>query len=330
MPIIGYKCKFRNIPSVNDCIFTINFNLNYTDYGALKINDEDDNYFDVGDFRIKINKMIEQFDENKYKLILKNIGTEYEKSESISNPFKEFIKECNDEDKYILLGYNEETKIFNNFKVLKEYELSFANKDSLLFNILCNSYCEFEGFVVKTDLEKHGLDLSNLKNEIKNIIKDNIDNTIYLTNDFSEEEINDIDFQLLNINEIELEYIENKYLLSEIVNQLKRNIDNNIRNIKSNKENKELIKAEVDKLLLNANKLYVEIKYSDKTLWTKLKIINEYLALNELIDTYYIPKLKEYPNLIKLFSEGRYKDNYMKDNIFADKILIGIGIKKDE
>lgn len=270
------------------------------------------------------------FDESKYKLILKNIGTEYEKSESISNSFKEFLEECNDDDKYNLLGYNEESKIFNNFKVLKEYELSFTNKDSLLFNILCNSYCEFEGFIVKTDLERHGLELANLKNEIKNIIKDNIDNTIYLTNDFSEEEINDIDFQLLNINEIELEYIENKYLLSEIVNQLKRNIDNNIRNIKSNKENKELIKTEVDKLLLNANKLYAEIKYSDKTLWTKLKIINEYLALNELIDTYYIPKLKEYPNLTKLFSEGKYKDNYMKDNIFADKILIGIGIKKDE
>lgn len=269
------------------------------------------------------------FDETKYKLILTNIGTEYEKSESISNPFKEFLEECNDDDRYILLGYNEETKIFNNFKVLKNYKLSFVNKDSLLFNILCNSYCEFEDFVVKADLERHGLELSSLKNEIKNIIKENIDNTIYLINDFSEEEINDIDFQLLNINEIELEYIENKYLLTKIVNQLKMNIDNNIRNIKSNKENKELIKEEVDKLLLNANKLYAEIKYSDKTLWTKLKIINEYLALNELIDTYYIPKLKEYPNLIKLFSDGRYKDNYMKDNIFADKILIGIGIKNE-
>lgn len=118
---------------------------------------------------------------------------------------------------------------------IKDYKLSFVNKDSLLFNILCNSYCEFEDFVVKTDLERHGLELSSLKNEIKN---------------------------------------------------------------------------------------------SDKTLWTKLKIINEYLALTELIDTYYISKLKEYPNLIKLFSEGRYKDNYMKDNIFADKILIVIGIKK--
>ena len=225
------------------------------------------------------------FDEGKYKTILKNIGAEYEKSESISNSFKDFIKDCNDNDKYILLGYNEETKIFNNFKLLKKYELSFANNDSLLFTILCNSYCEFEDFVIKTDLERHGLDLSNLKNEIKSKIKDNVDDTIYLTNNFSEEEINDIDFEHLNINEIELEYIENKYLISKIVSQLKKNIDNSIKNIKLNKENRELIKSEVDKLLLNANKLYVEIKYSDKTLWTKLKIINEYLALNELIDT---------------------------------------------
>ena len=326
-------------PSIYKCILSPLYNnLNSKDISFEKLENVINNTKYISSNE-DINKLILRivlemkksigFDETKYKLILTNIGTEYEKSESISNQFKEFLEECNDDDKYILLGYNEETKIFNNFKVLKNYKLSFANKDSLLFNILCNSYCKFEDFVVKTDLERHGLKLSSLKNEIKNIIKENIDNTIYLINDFSEEEINDIDFQLLNINEIELEYIENKYLLTKIVNQLKMNIDNNIRNIKSNKENKELIKEEVDKLLLNANKLYAEIKYSDKTLWTKLKIINEYLALNELIDTYYIPKLKEYPNLIKLFSEGRYKDNYMKDNIFADKILIGIGIKNE-
>ena len=326
-------------PSIYKCILSPLYNnLNSKDISFEKLENVINNTKYISSNE-DINKLILRivlemkksigFDETKYKLILTNIGTEYEKSESISNQFKEFLEECNDDDKYILLGYNEETKIFNNFKVLKNYKLSFVNKDSLLFNILCNSYCKFEDFVVKTDLERHGLKLSSLKNEIKNIIKENIDNTIYLINDFSEEEINDIDFQLLNINEIELEYIENKYLLTKIVNQLKMNIDNNIRNIKSNKENKELIKEEVDKLLLNANKLYAEIKYSDKTLWTKLKIINEYLALNELIDTYYIPKLKEYPNLIKLFSEGRYKDNYMKDNIFADKILIGIGIKNE-
>lgn len=326
-------------PSIYKCILSPLYNnLNNKDISFEKLENVINNTTYISSNE-DINKLILRivlemkksigFDETKYKLILTNIGTEYEKSESISNQFKEFLEECNDDDKYILLGYHEETKIFNNFKVLKNYKLSFANKDSLLFNILCNSYCKFEDFVVKTDLERHGLKLSSLKNEIKNIIKENIDNTIYLINDFSEEEINDIDFQLLNINEIELEYIENKYLLTKIVNQLKMNIDNNIRNIKSNKENKELIKEEVDKLLLNANKLYAEIKYSDKTLWTKLKIINEYLALNELIDTYYIPKLKEYPNLIKLFSEGRYKDNYMKDNIFADKILIGIGIKNE-
>lgn len=326
-------------PSIYKCILSPLYNnLNSKDISFEKLENVINNTKYISSNE-DINKLILRivlemkksigFDETKYKLILTNIDTEYEKSESISNQFKEFLEECNDDDKYILLGYNEETKIFNNFKVLKNYKLSFVNKDSLLFNILCNSYCKFEDFVVKTDLERHGLKLSSLKNEIKNIIKENIDNTIYLINDFSEEEINDIDFQLLNINEIELEYIENKYLLTKIVNQLKMNIDNNIRNIKSNKENKELIKEEVDKLLLNANKLYAEIKYSDKTLWTKLKIINEYLALNELIDTYYIPKLKEYPNLIKLFSEGRYKDNYMKDNIFADKILIGIGIKNE-
>jgi len=55
-----------------------------------------------------------------------------------------------------------------------------------------------------------------------------------------------------------------------------------------------------------------------------LKIIDKYLALNELIESYYIPKLKEYSNLIGLFSNGKYKDNYLKNNICADKIIAGI------
>lgn len=53
MPIVGYKKIFKQIKGVADEIFTINFNLKYNKDGFLEIKDED-SYFDVGDFRIKL------------------------------------------------------------------------------------------------------------------------------------------------------------------------------------------------------------------------------------------------------------------------------------
>ena len=67
MPIIGYKCSFKNIPSISEYIFTIKFNLKYTDYGALKIKNEGNDYFDVADFKIKINEMVERFNKKIYR-----------------------------------------------------------------------------------------------------------------------------------------------------------------------------------------------------------------------------------------------------------------------
>ena len=67
MPIMGFKNKFKNIEFIRDVIFTINFNLKYTDYGGLKIDDENDNYFDVGNFRILINDCFNEFDEELLK-----------------------------------------------------------------------------------------------------------------------------------------------------------------------------------------------------------------------------------------------------------------------
>lgn len=87
---------------------------------------------------------------------------------------------------------------------------------------------------------------------------------------------------------------------------------------------KETIKEQVDKFLMYANKLYCEMQYSDRMLWTKLKEIDAYISLNELRDSYYVQKLKEYPEIIKLFFNDKYKDNYLKNNIYADKIIEGI------
>ena len=67
MPIIGYKKSFNNIKSLEGNIFTINFNLEYSDYGSLHIKDEEDNYFDVGDFNILIDGIFDDFDDKKFQ-----------------------------------------------------------------------------------------------------------------------------------------------------------------------------------------------------------------------------------------------------------------------
>ena len=224
----------------------------------------------------------------------------------------------------MILGFDSEKKQFNNFEIFKDYEIKFNNNSNDLFNIICNTYCSFENYIIKSDYERHGFNLSKYKEQIKKLLKDNINSTIYLANDLNEEEINLIELDTIDINELKLEYIENKYLISKIVEHLKQAIDICIKNIKSNKDDKEIIKENVNIFLSNANKLYVDLKYNDKTLWTKLKTIDKYLALNELIDIYYIPKLKEYPDIVNLFENGKYKENYFKDNIVADRIALGI------
>ena len=67
MPIIGFKKQFKNIKSISDDIFTINFNLSYTETGSLKINDVDKNYFDVADFRMLVDRIFEKFNDDLFK-----------------------------------------------------------------------------------------------------------------------------------------------------------------------------------------------------------------------------------------------------------------------
>lgn len=67
MPIIGYKKQFKNIDSIKNDTFTINFKLKYTDIGSLKIENEENDYFDVGDFNILLDKVFNNFTKDKLK-----------------------------------------------------------------------------------------------------------------------------------------------------------------------------------------------------------------------------------------------------------------------
>ena len=173
-------------------------------------------------------------------------------------------------------------------------------------------------------MENHGFSLSNHKEKIFDLIKKNINQCIYLADMFSREDVEKINMDSLEIENVDYKNIENKFIMSKIANHIKKELDKCIKLIKENKNNKETIKEQVDKFLMYANKLYCEMQYSDRTLWTKLKEIDAYISLNELRDSYYVQKLKEYPEIIKLFFNGKYKDNYLKNNIYADKIIEGI------
>lgn len=67
MPIIGYKKQFNHISGVKIETFTVNFNLEYGKSGFLSIKDVDESYFDVGDFRIKLEEIFDNFTDDKLK-----------------------------------------------------------------------------------------------------------------------------------------------------------------------------------------------------------------------------------------------------------------------
>lgn len=67
VPIIGYKKKFKNIKSLQNEIFIVNFKLEYNSHGFLEIQHEDNNRFDVGDFNILLDRIFDDFTEEKRK-----------------------------------------------------------------------------------------------------------------------------------------------------------------------------------------------------------------------------------------------------------------------
>ena len=67
VPTIGYKKKFKNIKGLQNEIFIVNFKLEYNSHGFLEIQHEDNNYFDVGDFNILLDRIFDDFTEEKRK-----------------------------------------------------------------------------------------------------------------------------------------------------------------------------------------------------------------------------------------------------------------------
>lgn len=67
MPIIGYKKSFKNLNGYKNDIFTVNFNLEYTNHGSLRIKNENDNYFDVGDYRLLLDEVFEKITEDELR-----------------------------------------------------------------------------------------------------------------------------------------------------------------------------------------------------------------------------------------------------------------------
>ena len=262
-----------------------------------------------------------EFNKEKYDELLSSIGVEYNNLESVNYDLKDLIEKSSIEETKIILGFDNEKNLFRNFNLFKEYGKIFKNQSNKLLETIINSYCEIKSLVITTDLERHGINLLEKKDKIIDIINNDLNHTIYLANNLSKGELGKINFDGLDITIVNFEYIENKEIISKISNQIKIILDDCIKNIEKNKDNKDVVEEQIDKFLIYADKLYCDINYNDKTLWTKLKKIDNLMGYCELIDSYYLPKLKKYKKLVQLFFDGKYKDNYLKDNIYADRII---------
>lgn len=265
-----------------------------------------------------------KFNSDRFNDILLDIGIEYNKLDLVDDQLKKIVENCNIDEIKLLFGYDDSKKSFQNFNLLKKCGNIFKNKSNNLLEIISNSYCEFEDYVLISDLESHGIDLVHNKDRIIDLINSDLNCTIYLANNLSKDDLNKIKYDDLDITKIDLENVNNKEIISQISNQIKIILDDCIREMNNNKDNKYEVKQQMDKFLIYSEKLYCDISYSDKTLWTRLKKTDNIIGYCELIDDYYLPKLREHEKLVQLFYNGKYKDNYLKDNIYSSRILDGL------
>jgi len=209
----------------------------------------------INKFILKIIKEMKScldFDEEKYSSILSQIGVEYNKTEPLRNDLKDLIINCNIDEQKIIFGFNNDNNYFDNFNLLKEYEDVFAKKDDGIFETISNSYCNNEDYVVKSDLERHGFNLNDYKDKIFELIEKDLNNTIYLADMFTKEEIEKISFKDLEIEKLDFKNIENKEILSKISNQVKNILNECIKVIKTNKDDKDIVKEQINRFLIYA------------------------------------------------------------------------------
>ena len=67
MPIIGFKKVFKHLKGVEKDIFTINFDLQYTEIGSLAVKNESQTYFDMGDYDINLDELTEKLTEEVFE-----------------------------------------------------------------------------------------------------------------------------------------------------------------------------------------------------------------------------------------------------------------------
>lgn len=273
-----------------------------------------------------IYNLINKVDVEFYDNLTVNVGKKFNSIDLIDNGLKKIIEKMNVGNLKLILNYDEKNNIFNNFDLLKKYELKIK-KDIMsnnLLSIIIDTYIKEEDFIIASDLERHGFNIENHKKYIIIEATKNINKYIYLLNELKELTIDNINFNDIDLTAIDFQYINNQEIKNIFIDVLIRKIDTNVINIEKNKDDIELIKSETNLFLTFASILYCDLHYSDRTFWTKLKRIEKVLGYNEMIDSFYIPCLKKYEDMKELFKTGKFIKNYSKSNIYSEKILTSV------
>ena len=128
MPILGYKTKIKNLKGNEDYEFIIKFKLKYDNRGCLNLVNHKKISFDCGDYRIKVQKVMDSIDSKVYKQynngiyllsLLKYIVDKIPELDSISVISKSI--EDNYEKKEIIDSYNKIKKYHDKYAINKEY-----------------------------------------------------------------------------------------------------------------------------------------------------------------------------------------------------------------
>ena len=253
-------------------------------------------------------------DTEKYNEYLKSIGIEYNKKEEYHQEFEWFLDSRPEEDKEIILGYDNDNNRFNNFNVLKNTKIDLSSNNDKYLATVANTYCENESFIIKNDIDRHNLVIDENRQSIKELINSNINTMIYLAEDFNKEQLNDLDLADLDINQLDLECIKNNTLIKLITKKVNVTIEESLEKMNNDKDNLNLVKEETKNIIENLEKIYAELNVPDYQMWSKLKKLEFFINYHQVLDSFYIPLLNQHEKLLRTIKESKYLNKY-KDSI---------------